>query len=664
MGNRMKLKFISMVLLLLLPLKVQAQTKYWVFFKDKGLNELEKLSAKQLLKDKLLPETLERRAKVLSQTELIDEYDLEIYQPYLDSLKQKSIAVVAKSRWLNAVSVKLGKVSVEEILVLPFVRDVRVVSALNRKEPPEMNDIQLRKPQNYQLDYGASLQQNELIRVTDVHDLGLSGAGVIVGMLDTGFNYEFHEAFQHLKILGEYDVINDDSTTKNEQNDLPGQHSHGTISLSVIAGFKETELIGPAYNASYFLAKTEDDANEYPQEEDFWVAGLEWLESRGVDVASSSLGYNDWYRYSDMDGNTAVTTLATNIAALKGVVVVNSMGNEGNYEWRYMIAPADGKKVISVGATYADGSLVGFSSRGPTYDGRIKPDVVAMGSRVYTVSPNSIDRYASSSGTSFSCPQVAGVAALILEAHPGLGPEQVRDALRETADRAYAPDNDYGWGLVDAYEAVFYFGLFFSSEPEIVHDEQNGHLVKTGIFSKHDLVNDSLALYYKIGDNGFSRIELHESGTPNIYQAWIPVQAPDTEIKVYFTAKDQNGDYKTHPRQAPDSYFVFQAFDSSMNKYEPLPDNYKLFQNRPNPFNKLTAIEYDVLSPGNVSITVYNIRGQKVKQLTNEFHTQKRHIKFWDGLDEERNRVSSGIYFYRLKTKNSSIVKRMVLLRE
>ncbi|OQX96100.1 hypothetical protein B6I21_01940, partial [candidate division KSB1 bacterium 4572_119] len=297
MGNRMKLKFISMVLLLLLPLKVQAQTKYWVFFKDKGLNELEKLSAKQLLKDKLLPETLERRAKVLSQTELIDEYDLEIYQPYLDSLKQKSIAVVAKSRWLNAVSVKLGKVSVEEILVLPFVRDVRVVSALNRKEPPEMNDIQLRKPQNYQLDYGASLQQNELIRVTDVHDLGLSGAGVIVGMLDTGFNYEFHEAFQHLKILGEYDVINDDSTTKNEQNDLPGQHSHGTISLSVIAGFKETELIGPAYNASYFLAKTEDDANEYPQEEDFWVVGLEWLESRGVDVASSSLGYNDWYRY-------------------------------------------------------------------------------------------------------------------------------------------------------------------------------------------------------------------------------------------------------------------------------------------------------------------------------------------------------------------------------
>jgi len=492
--------------------------------------------------------------------------------------------------------------------------------------------------------------------------LGLDGCGVLVGMLDTGFNYKTHEAFQHLKVLGEYDVINQDSVTSNEEGDPVSQQSHGTITLSALAGFKEGQLIGPAYGASFLLAKTEVTPTETVVEEDNWVAGLEWMEQQGVDVVSSSLGYNDWYDYSDMNGETAITTLAADIAAKKGVVVANSNGNEGNGSWLHMIAPADGYDVISVGAVYSDGSLVGFSSRGPTYDGRIKPDVVAMGSGVSCVTVGSIDHYRTASGTSLACPLVAGVAALVLQAHPYLTPYQVRDALRETANNAQTPDNEFGWGLVNAYEAIYYHGLFFSSKPEIFNNKQLGHLIRTKIFSKFNLIGDSLLVHYAIEDGSFSSVKLSPSDGDKEYQAWLPLQPMDTEIRFYLSAADKNGDYKKKPHKAPDAYFSFSAFDSTISEFEPLPEDFKLHQNYPNPFIRETTIKYDIFSPGKASLIIYNIRGQKVRTIVNEYHYQERFEKFWDGLDDNAKRVAAGIYFYKLKINGTSIVKRLVYL--
>jgi len=275
-------------------------------------------------------------------------------------------------------------------------------------------------------------------------------------MLDTGYNLQ-HEALQHIVPVAQYDFIFHDDTTRNQPNqDVASQHNHGTQTLSVIGGMKDRRLYGTAFGAQYILAKTEDVRSETPIEEDNWVAAIEWADSLGADIASTSLGYFDWYTYEDMDGNTAVTTRAADKAVARGIVVVVAAGNWRNKDWHYISAPADADSVIAVGAVDINNQITSFSSAGPTYDGRIKPEVVALGSGVYAVHPNDSTAYLRVAGTSFSTPLTAGVTALLLEAHPTWTPMQVREALMMTADRADNPDNLYGWGLVNALAALNY----------------------------------------------------------------------------------------------------------------------------------------------------------------------------------------------------------------
>ena len=204
------------------------------------------------------------------------------------------------------------------------------------------------------------------------------------------------------------------------------------------------------------LAKTEDSRSETPIEEDYWVEGIEWADSLGAQIVSSSLGYTDWYTFADMDGKTAVTTLAADRAAKLGIVIVTANGNERRNSWGHVIAPADGDSVIAVGAVTSSGSLSSFSSPGPTYDGRIKPEVCAQGTSTFCARNSSNTAYGYSSGTSLSTPLVAGVAALLLEAHPEWTPMQLREALMMTASNPSAPNNDYGWGIVNVLAALDY----------------------------------------------------------------------------------------------------------------------------------------------------------------------------------------------------------------
>jgi serine protease AprX len=215
-------------------------------------------------------------------------------------------------------------------------------------------------------------------------------------------------------------------------------------------------MAGPAFGADFILAKTEDDRSETPIEEDYWVAGIEWAESLGAEVVSSSLGYTDWYAFKDMDGKTAVTTRAAERASALGVVVVNAAGNERRNAWAHIIAPADGPSVIAVGAVDSAGTIASFSSPGPSSDGRIKPEVCAWGvsNLVAANRTDGGDVYTRGSGTSYATPLVAGVAALLLEAHRDWTPAQVRAALTGTATNAAKPNNDYGWGIVNAAAAV------------------------------------------------------------------------------------------------------------------------------------------------------------------------------------------------------------------
>jgi len=427
----------------------------WVYFSDKGIGEDRLEQALTAREVELGRRTLDRRAKV-RDGRLVDRRDLPVNPDYRQQVLNLGLSQRAESRVLNAISIEARRNQLAEIAALDCVSGISRVAGYTRREIAPAPEPTRTTDGSRALNYGSSFDQLDQIKVTDLHDMGFSGAGVIVCMLDTGF-YKDHEAFAGLTVLAEWDFINDDGNTQNEGSDPSSQHNHGTYTWSTLGGLKDGTLYGPAYGASFLLGKTEDTSQEVPIEEDWWVEGIEWAELNGADVVSSSLGYTDWYTYADMDGQTCVTTIAANWAVAQGVVVVNAMGNSGQYAGA-IIAPADSEGVISCGAVNSSGSLASFSSSGPTYDGRTKPDVCAMGVSTYCASSSGSSSYTAVDGTSLSTPLVGGVAALLVEAHPSWTPAEVQLAMRQTASQSATPDNNYGWGIVDAQAAALSAG--------------------------------------------------------------------------------------------------------------------------------------------------------------------------------------------------------------
>ena len=233
----------------------------------------------------------------------------------------------------------------------------------------------------------------------------LHGNGIIIGILDSGFKWKGHESLINANVISEYDFIFKDSVTENQAGDRSDQHSHGTQVFSVIGGYKDSVLIGAAFNSSFILAKTEDLRSESHLEEDNYAAALIWMESLGVDVTTSSVGYNIFddsvfsYKYSDMNGKTTIVTKAAELAFQRGIVTLSAAGNEGDDPWFHIIAPADGFNTIGVGAVTSNNQLANFSSRGPTSDGRIKPEIVAQGVGVFFASTSGFNTYSSGNGT-------------------------------------------------------------------------------------------------------------------------------------------------------------------------------------------------------------------------------------------------------------------------
>ncbi len=462
-----KIIFLSAIVtfVAILPAQTISQIdKYWIFFTDKvSLNRLSKTQRYDLITER----ARFRRLRVSDAQHLVDYTDLPLDQAWIDSLKKSSITIVHRSKWFNAVSAYLNGSQRDLLRQKPYIERIEPVRVF-RRFPVKDNPLLKSPPLGDFLDdidprYGYSYKQNALSQVPQVHELGFSGQDVLIGVFDSGFRLN-HEAFADINVMAAYDFVHqDDNVDYDPAQDIASQISHGTKVLSIVAGYRLNKLIGPAYSSSYLLAKTEDVSSETRIEEDFWIAAAEWADSLGADIITSSVGYNDWYSYSDMDGNTALITRAADLAVKKGIIVVTSAGNERQDPWKYIIAPADGDSVIAVGAVDQNSDIAYFSSSGPTADGRIKPDVVAMGVQDYSVNvpldTTSIsDRYTYISGTSASAPIIAGICALILCAHPELSPIQVREALVRTATQADQPDNDYGYGIVQALKAVYYHG--------------------------------------------------------------------------------------------------------------------------------------------------------------------------------------------------------------
>ncbi len=459
----LKISIIIFTYFLYIPPQSYASCKYWVFFKDKG-DDIENQLVK--LRTDWPEASLSRRYKAGCG---VDEYDLPIKDDYLDALRNSGLRLVHKSRWLNAVSVELESEDLEIFEKFKFVSCLQKVAPMadgriegegsfTELSNDEIETILENLSQEGFLsmgDFGISWQQAAQIRADEAHMRGFSGAGVMIGILDTGFDLR-HRALAGIDLVAQYDfVFNDDDPSWDPRYDPYGQASHGTACLSVIAGYDPGFLCGIAPKASFALAKTEFTGSETSVEEDYWVAGLEWLEWLGVDVVSSSLTYRDWYNSYSYDGVQSPASRAAQRASYLGVIICNSAGNNGPGPIS-IGAPADAVGVLAIAAVDSNGILVKFSSRGPTADGRIKPDLAAKGLGVVCVSPLTWNGYARWNGTSLACPLVAGTVALAIEANPDWHPAKIVEALKESASEATKPNNDYGWGIVDCIATIEY----------------------------------------------------------------------------------------------------------------------------------------------------------------------------------------------------------------
>ncbi|MBK7701386.1 MAG: S8 family serine peptidase [bacterium] len=534
----------------------------WVWFQDKGLQGDALGRALDDAERGLGERAAARRAKTADGRggRLADVTDLPLHRPYLESALATGARLRRESRWLNAASFDARPEQVRALAALPCVREVTLVRRAQPRPAPAAPGAGMAAPADkdlaWSIDYGGTLADLEQINVPALHEEGVHGQGVLVGMMDSGFRTS-HVSLSGLPVLDRWDFVNGDGVVENEPGDPSTQDDHGTKTMSTVGGYDPGNHVGPAWAASFVLAKTEDVSQEVPAEEDNWVAGIEWLDTFGVDVVSSSLGYIDWYSVSDLDGDTAACTIAADLAVGKGIVVCNSAGNERGTSWNSLVTPADGDSVITAGAVTSTGTIAYFSSPGPTADGRIKPDVCALGSGNHVANPSG--GYTSASGTSFSCPLTAGVAALVLSRVPSLTPMQVREAMRMTADRAAAPDNDFGWGILDAYAAAHYFGAAIAHAPLGDTEQTTGsYAVACTITDRVALTPSQLLLHWRADAGAWQAVQLAAAGG-DAYAAAIPAQADGTVVSYYLTAGDVLGIATALPATAPAAVFSFRV---------------------------------------------------------------------------------------------------------
>jgi len=683
----------AMLLLALVTSVTPAQSNhYWIMLQKKDVSSSLQKNPQSL---GITDRALKRRAKSLPPDRLIDEFDFPISESTLSQIKRTGVKIRTVSRWLNTVSVEASPQQLQMINALPIGLKSEPVAQFKHSHTRILTEAPAsllgKKSSNTGLDYGFSATQLTNIKVVDLHVIGVNGTGVLIGMLDDGFNnYRTHVALKNIQVIATYDFIHnivDVSKQPWEDTTSPAQGNHGAGTLSAIGGFDNGHMIGAAYGVSFLLAKTEMDSSggsaDFNSEEDTYVAGLEWAERLGADITSSSLGYKQledslftplpYYTTSDLNGKTTKVAIAAVIAARKGVLVVTAMGNDGyisgkgNQSQRAettLSSPADADSIVSVGATSSDGELADFSGCGPTADGRIKPEVVAQGMGVCFADGATTTDYTFTNGTSCSTPLVAGAAALILSAHPQLTNMQVRDALMRTtvqrkdgtSETAVYPNNYYGYGFVDAYAAALSLGPVFSNVP-VVTVLNSQLIVSTFIASKSGILNDSLFLYYNLDGSAFNRVHLQPTSTQNEYNAIISFPSNVDSIFGYFSVCDSAGINYRYPHA--------NTFQYSIMQNTILPQKYALLQNYPNPFSftNRTTIKFDSPNEDIVNLAVFNIFGQRVKTIYHGQAVIGANTFHWEGINEQGIRVATGVYFARLKTPNSISSIKMLYLK-
>lgn len=443
---------LGVLLLILFSFRAEANDVYRfrVYLKDKGDTGFSIDKPEAFLSDKTISRRLKRNIPVT-------EMDMPISSAYLDSLTFMGVRPIVQSKWLSTVVVESeDSLMAANLLNLSIVDSVRLVwKGRVNGGISELVEIEseVEAPADVLLEdaYGYASDQIEMLNGVKLHKRGYLGKGMTVAVIDAGFqNVDKVGVFESLDILGTRNfVISDESVFVGDD--------HGTKVLSCMAANTRGLMIGTAPEASYWLLKSEDSRSEYPVEEDYWAAAVEFADSVGVDVISSSLGYYSYdaegmdYCQTALDGNTALISRVARIASEKGILLFCSAGNEGNGSWGKITFPSDANGILTVGSITSEKKKSIFSSIGFTSDYRVKPDMVALGTGSCVIDPTGNVRYVN--GTSFATPILAGLGVCLWQALPWLSNLEIIDLLRESSSQHTQPDAELGYGIPDVYKA-------------------------------------------------------------------------------------------------------------------------------------------------------------------------------------------------------------------
>ncbi len=446
-------------------------SRYVVKFTDKNGSPFSISAPEQFLSQR----ALQRR---LNQNIAIVENDIPVNQNYVDSIVVTGAQVLNRSRWHNSVTIlATDSAQVDAINALPFVVQVNDVALSQQPVTNLKNKLEVEtsvayksetvSPEINNADYGLGLNQIDMIGGIPLHEAGFRGEGMWIAVIDAGFfNADNLTVFDSLR--NENRIITTKDFVDGDLN-VYGSSTHGSMVLSTMAGNIPGQLIGTAPKASYLLLRSEDGATEYLIEEYNWASAAEFADSMGADVINSSLGYTDFpgttqsHTYADLDGNTTVVTISADIAASKGIFVVNSAGNEGNSAWFHISAPADADSVLAIGAVDADGNYASFSGKGYSFDGRIKPNVVAQGQAAAIVNV-STGEIMTGNGTSFSGPIITGMTACLWQANPTMTNMELMHAIEQSASQYNTPDSLMGYGIPNYSIANLILSNWFPSD--------------------------------------------------------------------------------------------------------------------------------------------------------------------------------------------------------
>ncbi len=504
----MKNKVLLSAFLLSLACSAFAQNRYVIHLTDKNNSPYSISNPLAFLTQR----SIDRRNH---QSISIDNSDLPVNPSYLQGISATGAAVLNKSKWLNTVTVNISNPNqLTAISALPYVSNVSNIGRMahgktrpsKEKFAEEMIFIPAQFNSNYlrtaSFDYGQATGQTQMIGINNLHDQGYSGQGMIIALLDGGFQDAnimpcFDSLFANNQVIATWDFVDN-------QTNVYDDNWHGASVLSTIAANVPGEMVGTAPHASFLLLRSEDVNSEYIIEEYNYASAAEYADSAGADVIHSSLGYTQFddpaqnHYYVDMNGNTAPCTIAADLAAKKGILVTSSAGNEGGSAWNYISAPADGDSVLAVGAVNQSAQYVSFSSNGPSYDGRIKPDVAAVGGSTYLYMPFN-PGVVQANGTSFSGPIMAGAAACLWQSWPTRSNMEIIQAIKRSANQYSNPDTLLGYGIPNFATAYSFLSLGEINMPtsEILH-----------IYPNPSLQQSIINAIYKSSDTGTATILL------------------------------------------------------------------------------------------------------------------------------------------------------------